>query len=364
MIATPFLNHYNEEFVKTPRKFCFLFLLFAGCTRGGEGKIPVTVASVGVEQKMAQVSAAAILEPSEKTEIQFPLLVKIDQVYAKLGSTVAAGDPLFSLNEQEFGLQLTQLKTKLMEQEALAEKNTYFLRNRDRLLEEGKIDQSMFDTLEAEVKTLESKAGQLKNEIAMIESQMRGSVITAPFAGVVTARNMGPGGSLPPHQTALTLLQINPILVSFSMEASDAVLIEKGSTVEVTVKGFEGKKYTGNIFFISGEVEAGEQTVTVKGQIPNDNQFLKAGMEAHVEFVSPRLVKILSVASSAVETDGNKEYVYIVRENRAWRVRVYTRRFPDNTGRMEILEGLKETDIVVTQGQEKLTNGAEVNLWR
>lgn len=324
----------------------------------------MTVESIGVEQKMAQVSTSAILEPSEKTEIQFPIPVKIDQVTAKLGSSVAAGDPLFSLNDQEFGLQLTQLKTKLMEQEALAEKNIYFLRNRNRLLDEGKIDQSMFDTLEAEVKTLESKVAQLKNEIAQIENQMRGSVATAPFAGVVAAKNISPGSGLAANQTAVTLLQINPIIVSFPMTASDAVLIEKGAIVQVTIKGFEGKNITGNIFFISGEIEPGGQTVTVKAQISNDNQFLKAGMEAHVEFVSPRLVKILSVSSAAVQTDGNKEYVYIVRENRAWRVRVYTRRFPENPGRTEILEGLKETDVVVTKGQEKLTNGAEVNLWR
>ena len=150
------------------------FLFFISCSRGGpggffgDGKASVSVDKVAAEEKQPTIALPAVLEPSEKVEIQFPFDVKIERVLANLGDTARNGDLLFTLNDQDFNLKLAQLKAQKLEQEALLDKNNYFLRNRDRLLEEGKIDKSLYDSLEAEVRSLEAQLNRIKADMGIL----------------------------------------------------------------------------------------------------------------------------------------------------------------------------------------------------
>lgn len=341
--------------------------LVTGCSGGGlfsDGKVPVSVQKMVVHQKQTSFEIPARLEPGESLDIRFPVDVKIDHFLVKLGDRVVQGDPLLVLNEADFRLSSGQLKTRLMEQEALAEKNSYFLKNRDRLLEEGKIDQSMSDTLEAEVKALEAKVELLKGDIARLENMVQNIRVTAPFEGIIAAKQASDGVQVPSGQGVLTLVQDNPMAVVFLMKGEEASFVAPGMTVEVQVEGMEGKPLQAAVGFVAPVIEKGTQTLEVRASLSNGEGMLKGGMGAVVRFTSPRWVPVFTLPSRAVLTEGSKEYVYVVRENKAWPVRVFTRKSSEDPEQVEVMEGLNPPDLVVTEGVEKLKTGTEVNLWR
>ena len=353
------------------KKIPLIFLLFfISCSRGGpgllcgDGKAWVSVDKVAAEEKQPTIALPAVLEPSEKVEIQFPFDVKIERVLANLGDTARNGDLLFTLNDQDFNLKLAQLKAQKLEQEALLDKNNYFLRNRDRLLEEGKIDKSLYDSLEAEVRSLEAQLNRIKADMGILENQAHNLNITSPISGMVTVKNIVPGASVSARQVLMTLVKNDPILVSFNMPAADAAAITKGMNIAAQVEDFPGKSFNATVVFISPELDGASRNFNVKAAMANPLLTLKGGMSAQAVFVSPNKTKILAVPAKSVLSEMGKEYVYVVRQNRAWRVRVYTRQSAENPDKLEIMEGLNPDDMVVTEGQEKLKEGAEVNLWR
>lgn len=329
-----------------------------------DNRIAVSVEKPLIEEKQPTLSLPAILAPSEKIEIQFPIDVKTERVTANVGDSVNQGDLLFTLNEQDFILKQTQLKSQLLEKEAMAEKNGYFYKNRDRLLQEGKIDKSLYEAVESESKASDAAVEKVKADIAVVDNQLHHINFNAPFSGMITSKNMVGGVNIPAHQTVLTLVKPDPMLVVFNLPAVDTQSVQKETPVQVKVEGLGEQRFSATVTFINPELDGAHHTFEVKATLPNPKLIFKGGMQAQVQFVSPRKVKTLSIPSQAVLNDSNRDYVYVVRQNRAWRVRIYTRKNEENPNLTEIQEGLTENDIVVTKGQDQLKEGSEVNLWR
>jgi len=160
------------------------------------------------------------------------------------------------------------------------------------------------------------------------------------------------------------LVKPDPMHVSFKLPAADAQAVTNGMNVDVNIEDFVDQNFAATVVFIGPELEAATHNFEVRATLPNSKQLFKGGMSAQVHFVSPRKVRVLSIPTKAVLTDSNREYVYIIRQNRAWRVRIYTRKNLDNPELTDVLEGLNEADMVVTEGYDKLKEGVEVNLWR
>lgn len=347
----------------------YVILLFYACSRGGpgsivNGKVSVTVNKATVEEKKPLLSLAATLTPTAKAVFKFPIDIKIDKVNVRLGEGVSQGDILFTLNEMALSLKVGGLKAKRQEKKALFDKNSYFLENRERLLEEGKIDRAQYDTLESEVSQAKAEVDKLDTDIQSIENQIASSSINAPFDGVVSQLNLASGATIPLGEALLTLVQIDPIYVSFSLPATDAGSVALGMNVDCKIEGSDDKPLQASITFISPELDPATHTFEIKASLPNKGYIFKGGSPAQVSFLSQRTVRVLKIPASAISKEGDKEFVYIIREGKAWPVSVATRRGVNDPNFVEIEGGLKEEDLVVTEGEEKLKAGAEVNLWR
>lgn len=343
-----------------------IIVAFTGCTKGGmfgEGKKPVTIEKVWVDYKYSALSYPGVLEAPEELSIVFPIDLRIKNVPVQLGAQIKEGDLLFTIDEESVTLQLSKLKNDLFKQEALLEKNIYFLNNRERLFEEGKIDQAMYDTIEAETKALEGEVKSLQAQIEMLNKYLK-TDITSTVSGMVTQKEIAAGSLAKGMSTLMRITQVDPMNVRFMMDGEYANAVAVGTPVEVKIANFETETETGTIRFVSPGLEPGKSEFAVLAAIDNKKRIYKVGMEAQITLKSPRKIKTLSIPKAALLTAEEKKYVFVVRENKAFRVRVRTHPNAENSDLTEITEGLQEEDLVVTQGLENLKNGDEVNLWR
>lgn len=339
--------------------------MWISCARGpADGKIPVTVEKVLVEEKQANLSLPATLEPAAKAVFTFPMEVKIDAVPIRLGEVVPQGNVLFELDALDLSLKMAGLKAKRQEVGSLLDKNKYFLENRERLLDEGKIDQIQYDALEMEVQKAQGEWERLNAEVSLIENEMKEASVAAPFTGIVSTLQAAAGTRIPTGEPILTLVQINPVHVTFTLPAEEAGGITTDMPVEVKVEGFGDQTFEAPIIFISPEIDAADKTLKIKAALSNDRYVFRGGLNAQVRFLSRRPRKILSISRRAVMEEAGKKMVYIIRQNKAWPVSIHTRESETRPEMVEVLSDLNENDLVVVEGQEKLQAGAEVNLWR
>ncbi|MDO8494450.1 MAG: efflux RND transporter periplasmic adaptor subunit, partial [Deltaproteobacteria bacterium] len=328
------------------------------------GKNKVTVEKVMIDETASKLSIPATIEPSQKAAFQFPIELKVVKLHAQAGDSVAVGNPLFDLDEIDLALRVSKLKAELAKEEAKLEKNRYFLENRDRLLSEGKIDTSQNESLPGEVKLNQAEVDRLRAEVGIVERLASQAAVTAPFDGIVTSLNATAGVSAPTGTVLLTLTKDDPIVISFNLPATESGGIAAGTTVPVKVEGFGDQIFSATVRLVGGELSPASHTFEVKAELPNPNRIFKTGMEAQVTFESKRMRRVRKIPAQAVVTDNEKDFVYVVVNNKVWPVRVYPTPDPENPMLVEVEGNIKDDSIVVIEGQKDLKAGDEVNLWR
>ncbi len=330
--------------------------------KGGEAGVPVTVESVAVREKAQKFTATGSVETAESADVTAPDEVIIDRFTVDEGDRVAAGDVVARLSEDEMNLRIVRLQADLREAQSKLEKDSYLLRNRDRLIEEERIDQERYDRLEGDVEADESEIERLRQDIARIEDALGDTSLKSPIAGVVVKRNVSAGASVEAGSSVLTVSQIDPAIVEFELTTDKSAMVRPGTPVRITFPTLRGRRADGSVTAVDTKIDSEVGTFTVKASIPNADGIYKAGMRAEVEIENPVSRQVFVVPDVAIIKEGRSFFVYTVEDGVAHKVQV----IPEQTkGRyVEILRGLKEADIVVVGGHDKLKEGTKVDIWR
>lgn len=343
-----------------------LFFLFLACTgRSGnylaDGRIPVTVEPVVVDSKQVELSFSVSLIPSDRAQIQLNQSSRVGQVFVNEGDLVQEGDPLFVIATADINVELASLRVSRTEQEALLEKTTYFLDNRDDLLADGKIDQTQYEGLEAEVQSVEAKLASIDSDIAMLERQLEQPSFTSPISGLVTRKNMSTNTTVPKGEVLLAIVQTNPIYASFDVPAKEAPLFGLDMPVTIEVEEID-QKVDGSIAYIAPELNAETKTFEVRVRLENPTGILKAGMTGVAIFTSPNRVRSTFVPIDAIENQQGRQFIYVVRGRRIERLRVFPKETETNL--TEIPRGLTEIDFVIVKGWDQVKDGMSIELWK
>jgi RND family efflux transporter MFP subunit len=327
----------------------------------GGSAVPVAVEQVTVEERDVKVVVPATLAPSEQVEIRLPYEAHIEAVSVNIGDTVKPGTVLCRLSLDELNLRLAGLRAEQRDAQATLEKNQYFLRNRDRLLDEGRIDKNQYDNLEAEVNTNESAVERLRTQITALENQTSNINITATIAGVIQAKYATPGGVISEKQPLFIITKVDPIAVVFSLAPYEAKTIRAGMPIVVRFRELPGEMVTASVASVGSQINPDTGRFDVKSLIPNPNGTYKTGMIAQAEFSGAEKQKFFNVPAEAVITDGRRHFVFTVSQGVAHKVPVMVREIKGDTA--EVIEGLVENDLVVVKGNKQLQEGSVVDIW-
>jgi membrane fusion protein (multidrug efflux system) len=195
------------------------------------------------------------------------------------------------------------------------------------------------------------------------------TLLKAPFSGVVTGKYFEDGemySGTPTTQTGraavVTLMQIDPLKVSLNISEQYYPLIKKGMKAEVTADVYKNEKFAGTVYLIAPTVNSGTRSFNVELELPNRNNLLKPGMFVRVSMDLGQVETFVVPAYTVLVQEGtNTRFVFIEKDNTAVRVEVSVgKRFDDQ---LEIISsGIKEGDMLVTEGQAKLINGDKIEI--
>jgi membrane fusion protein (multidrug efflux system) len=346
---------------------------FSGCKRQGDGgggahKAPphpeaaiVTVASVTNALWDRTVSIVGTLYPKDEALVSAQVDGMVEKTLVDFGDRVKAGQELALIDTttHEANLQAAVGDTARAVA-ALTNASRNFERSQE-LVKANVSSSAEFDAAKAQFEqtTAELKAAQGKEAVAHLA--LEHSHVLAPFDGGIATREVGRGDYV---KTGAPLFKVvNDFVLKFIFGVPEryASYVDKKLPVKFTVDNYPGENFTGSVYLISPQVNTANRSFSVGALVTNVNFKLKANTFARGELVIEKAVPTPVVPIPAIVNFAGVTKVYVIDRDQVAHGRTVKIGRIQN-GVQEILEGVKDGEIVATSGQGKLTEGTKVAL--
>jgi len=150
-----------------------------------------------------------------------------------------------------------------------------------------------------EIRIAEHRVEEAKAALAASEARLKDTVVYSPATGVVLRKNVEPGETVAQGTPVVTIGDLAKPWIKVYVKEDKLVLVKLGQKAKITVDGYKGKSFDGEVSYISSEAEFTPKTVQtpeervklvfgVKVRVKNDNGELKPSMPADVQIMVNR----------------------------------------------------------------------------
>jgi len=238
--------------------------------------------------------------------------------YADIGDRVTAGQLLAEIEAPDLEQLLVQGRAELLQARSALEQSSASLEQGkanvelarvtaqrwSNLVTKGAVSRQENDTYQAQyqaqsanVKSLEKAVAAARNNVSASEanvarlSELRGfKMVRAPFAGVITLRNVDVGTLITAANTLMfRIAQTNVLRTFLNVPQADADAVHVGQAARLTLPDVPGTQFTGTVTRTSNSLDPATRTLLVEVQVPNQRGILLPGMYAQVDLTTPRL---------------------------------------------------------------------------
>lgn len=174
--------------------------------------------------------------------------------------------------------------------------------------------------------------------------------IYAPMTGIITRLGAREGMFVQPEMEMFTIANFDEIWIEVDIFEHQLAWVKPGLSADITVPAYPGRTWEGRVEYLYPELDPVSRTLTVRLLFPNPGHLLRPNMFAEVSIYGGPSRDVLTIPREALIITGDRtSVVRMLDDNRFQPVDVVTGiRQKD---RVEILEGLKAGDRIVTSGQ-------------
>jgi membrane fusion protein (multidrug efflux system) len=313
----------------------------------GEPTVLVTTAPVIVEDIPMVVDVFGNLRAIDSAAIASEIEGSITELSFTEGQTVKAGDPLIRIDDSLEQALLAQAQAEV-------ELNTVDYQRNESLLARKAVSTQEVDRAKA---TLDVSLAQL--EIA--KADLGKTLIKAPFAGQLGEKILSLGQYVTIGQTLVHIVDKSKLILEYNVSEQFLSQVALGQTISLISSAFPDETFTGVVSFISPFIDESTRTLKMEASIDNTDGRLAPGLSVKLQQVLGFKPNGFKIPEESIMPTVEGYRVYINKENKATSVPVeITSR---SKGFVYIATGLNADDIVVTRGQEKLRDGATVEIF-
>ena len=302
------------------------------------------------KQSIAQnIEFTANLLPFEEINYAPASPGRIEEIKVEIGSRVKKGDVIARMEQT----QLIQANEQLLN----ARSN---FQRMDTLFKLNSISEQQYEAAKTQYEVTKTNADFLT----------RNTTLVSPINGIVTGKYFESGElysgapNTPAGKAAVvTLMQINPLKVTINVSERYYPVTKTGLKVQVTVDIFPNRSFSGEVSRIYPTVNSDTRTFPVEIIVKNDAELLRPGMFARVTLNLGEIRALIAPAIAVIKQEGtNDRYVFLAgSENKAHKIPVNIgARYDD---KIEIIsDTLKDGDLVIVAGQEKLMDQTQISI--
>jgi membrane fusion protein (multidrug efflux system) len=304
----------------------------------------VEVARVEVTRFTDEAQAVGSLRSRQSVVLRPEVSGRITQLNFHDGERVRRGQLLVQLDDQLPLAQLQQAQAEL----SIAQAN--HKRNQE-LVAQNFISQRSVDESAANLQVAQAKLALARATAARLR-------ILAPFDGIAGIRNISVGDYLKDGADIVNIEDMDAIYVDFRLPERFQTKIQRGQTALVDLDALPGRQYPAVVQAIDPLVDANGRSVGIRACIDNRNLQLRPGMFARITAVFGQRDNARVIPEEAIVPQAGRQFVIRLVDGpdqdtkiaQRVEVKVGIRR----PGRVEITEGLRPGDVVVTAGQQRV----------
>jgi len=312
---------------------------------GGPPKgLPVKAQRVKVDLVQNEINAVGTLMAAESIVVRPEIAGRIVSMHFSEGQPVQKGAKLVTLDPAEYQAQLAASAA-----DARTESQKY-QRARD-LLEQKFVSQEAVDLAKGGMERAAAK--RLADEVLLAKT-----TVVAPFSGNVGLRYVSPGAYVKAGDDIVRLESTGTLKLDFRVPEVYVSKIHPKQTVTVRTDAYPGDVFEGHIYALEPAVDEKTRTVLARAEIPNRQSKLRPGMFGRVAILLESRPNAIVIPEQAIWPQGRDTFVFRVVDGKATltKIQMGIRR----PGEVEVAQGLGPDDMVVTDGQLKLKDGAPV----
>lgn len=204
-----------------------------------------------------------------------------------------------------------------------------------------------------------------EREVEQLDEFIKYATLTAPFSGVVTARNASPGNLVTErsNQTPLFVIsQLDKVRIHIPVPENDAAFVNRGDAISITFPSFiDEEAMTVPVTRLTGTLDPSTRTMLVEAEVANPDGKLIPGMfgQASIALSSNLSATVLPARAVRFSETGDA-YVYAIADEKVTVVPVTTGADDGNT--IEITSGLKAGQVVIDAHLQRFTDGQVVKV--
>jgi membrane fusion protein (multidrug efflux system) len=283
--------------------------------------------------------------------------------YFEIGAQVKAGDVLADIDTPQVDQQLSQAKAQLKVAEAardLAEvtyKRDQDLFNRRVIAAQDRDTAS--DTYRQSVATVNADQASV-NALTALEDF---KTVRAPFDGIVTERDTDIGAFVPSGSGVqlFRMEQTSPLRVYINVPQTFARFVKEGVQADLTLNELPGKKFPAHVTNTAGAIDPSSRTLLTELEVPNETHQLLPGAYAQITLKLVGDTGLVTIPSNALLFRSEGPAVGVVHPDGKVEIRkvVINRDLGD---KLQIAQGLSDTDQVIINPSDGLANGVAVTV--
>ena len=308
------------------------------------------------------VESIGTLNPYDMVTISSELDGILKSIHVNEGSSITRGQLIAEIKETDYQLAVEQAAAVLKQAEAALANANLEHQRKESLYKEELVTKQQFDDIVARLALAQGDVERAKAGLDLAKEKLTKTKIFAPMAGSVKEKKVTAGDYIRNGTFLASVIRTDLLKLSFSVSEKDVGRLRMGQDVAFEVDAFPGREFRGQVKTIHPSLEEKTRSLQVEAVVANTDRSLKPGLFARGTLYTGPARGTIVAPVTALLYDNSATKLFVVEGDRAKERQVKIGRKYGEF--MEITEGLKEKEIVVTVGQNNLMEGVLVNVAR
>lgn len=349
-----------------------LFHVISGADKKKPGMPPqlVSAAKASLGDMPELLNELGTVTPIATVNVLPQLSGYLTEVGYKEGQDVEKGQFLAQIDPRQYEIDKRQAEAQMAKDKATLDQARSDLARFTTLNEQKSIAEQTFADQKFAVQQDEAAVKADEANIAQFDLDLTYCHITAPVAGRVGLRLVDPGNYVTQSTTPgiVTITTMKPTTVQFTVPQNSLGNVLKrfgtaDTTLTVTAFSSDNSRQiaTGKLYALGNQMATATGTVTLRATFDNDDEALYPNEFVNVRLLVDTLKQAVLVPTPAVQSGAPGDFVYLVNADQTVSVHKVTLG-PSDGKNTVITAGLAAGQTVVTDGMDRLTDGAKVKL--
>jgi HlyD family secretion protein len=343
-----------------------------------DSRVPVHVVTASVEGAAGSGSgldASGYVVARRKATLSAKILGKVTEVNFEEGQRVKAGDVVARLDDSNYQAALRQAEAQSQQARTAFENSTPIYARYQTLKQQGAISSQLVDEQHMAYDSARTAYGVAQAQVALAQSNLRDTLVRAPFDGVVTVKVAQVGEVVAPSAAGggdtrtgiVTIVDMDSLEVQVDVAENYIERVEVGSQAVIHLEAYPELDIPGSVIAIIPTADQSKGTVQVRVAIKGKDRRILPQMAARVSFMTApekgatQAVARVAVPAAAVLVQGKTGAVFVLKEDGTVEKRdvALGLKTPQS---IVILSGLSSGDRLASDSLDKLHDGDRVKV--